>query len=348
MMNFDIQPLSAALDVQIQAKIDHKTKPLGALGTLESLAMQIARVQQSMTPRLIAPTIALFAGDHGIAESGLVNPFPQVVTQQMVLNFCSGGAAINVFAKQNKIDLKIIDAGVNCEFDPKLEITNYKIAKGTANYLYEPAMSSLQCLEAIKCGGELIDHNISEACNVIGFGEMGIGNTSSSALLMSVLCGIPIENCVGNGTGVNPEQYRIKLQTLKDVLAFHHTIKADDVYGALSAFGGFEIVQMCGAMLRAAEKRMLILVDGFISSVALLCASKINANVIEYAIFCHHSSEKGHEFLLNYLNVSPLVNLGMRLGEGSGIAVVYPLIQAACSFFNDMASFESAEVSGQL
>jgi len=342
-----IKPLSQELNTQIQAKIDLKTKPVGALGKLELIAFKIAQVQQTLSPSLNNPTIAVFAGDHGIAKEGLVNPYPQEVTYQMVLNFLNGGAAINVFANQNKLNLKIIDAGVNFSFEKNEKLIDAKVAMGTANYLHNTAMTPEQCETALTNGAKIVTQIFKDNCNVIGFGEMGISNTSSSALIMSSLCNISIEDCVGKGTGANNEQLLLKISTLKKVLKFHKNIDKTNPIEVLITFGGFEIAQMVGGILKAASLGMLILIDGFISTAAMLIAQQINKNCLEYAIFTHHSEEQGHTKMLTYLNTTPLLNIGMRLGEGSGIAVSYPIINAACSFFNKMASFESAAISNK-
>ncbi|GAB3659274.1 hypothetical protein GCM10028791_32650 [Echinicola sediminis] len=345
MLHFDIKPLDSALEKELQQKIDLKTKPIGALGTLEKLALQIGLIQQSSSPKLKNPHLAVFAADHGIAKEGLVNPYPQEVTFQMVMNFLSGGAAVNVLAKQNQLTVKVIDAGVNHDFGDLTALIDAKIAKGTQNFLYGPAMSASQAAEGLKKGAEIVEKIEASGCNVLGFGEMGIGNTSSAALIMRLICDLPLEDCVGRGTGANEEQLKTKIQTLRQVLAKHSKVDKKDVMEVLSTFGGFEIAQICGGMLKAAEKRMLVLVDGFISTAALLLAHKINPEILSYCIFTHCSGEKGHKSMLEYLKATPLLNLGMRLGEGSGVAVAYPVVQSACTFLNEMASFESAGVS---
>ncbi|WP_186756647.1 nicotinate-nucleotide--dimethylbenzimidazole phosphoribosyltransferase [Echinicola salinicaeni] len=328
---------------ELQQKIDQKTKPIGSLGQLEELALQIGMIQQSTRPILKKPQILVFAGDHGIAKEGLVNPYPQEVTFQMVLNFLSGKAAVNVLAQQNNIGVKVIDAGVNHNFGKIPGLIDAKIAFGTKNYLLAPAMSETEALMALEKGADLVDEVFNNGTNIIGFGEMGIGNTSSAALIMQAICKLPLKDCVGLGTGTNPEQFQKKLKTLEKVIDFQHT--SNDPLSILATFGGFEIAQICGGMLKAAEKRMVILVDGFISTAALLIANKINPNVLSYCIFTHCSEEKGHQAMLKHLKAKPVISLGMRLGEGSGVAVAYPIIAAACTFLNEMASFESAGVS---
>ena len=329
---------------QLQHKIDFKTKPIGSLGSLEKLALQIGLVQNTVTPELSNKTIVVFAGDHGIAKNG-VSAYPQEVTFQMVMNFLQGGAAINIFSNQNNITLKIVDSGVNFDFEINENLTNAKIAYGTKSFLKEKAMTENQLQQCFDKGAEIVNQIFKNGCNVIGFGEMGIGNTSSATMLMSYICNLPIEKCVGRGAGLDDLQFENKITILKQAKTFHgHLENPKEV---LQTFGGFEIAQMCGAMLSAFENNMLILVDGFIASSAFLVAHKINAAIIKNAVFCHLSDEFGHQNLLNYLGVEPLLKLNMRLGEGTGCAVAYPLIESAVNFLNNMASFESARVSNK-
>ncbi len=329
---------------QLQHKIDFKTKPLHALGTLEKLALQIGTIQNTLNPVLKNPTLVVFAADHGIAKAG-VSAYPQEVTYQMVINFLQGGAAINVFCKQNNIALKIVDAGVNFDFEPNEALIVAKVGKGTASFLIAEAITKPQLNLCFTNGQNIVNAIFKSGCNTIAFGEMGIGNTSSATLLMSYLCNLPIEKCVGRGTGLNDTQLENKIRVLKQAQAHHGNIT--DPETVLATFGGFEIAQMCSAMLTACQNNMLILVDGFIASAAFLCAYKINPKIKDNAIFCHLSDEFGHQNLLNYLQVEPLLKLNMRLGEGTGCAIAYPIIQSAVAFLNQMASFENAGVSNK-
>jgi nicotinate-nucleotide--dimethylbenzimidazole phosphoribosyltransferase len=331
------------LQEQIQHKINTKTKPLGALGTLEDVALQIALIQETLTPGLVKPHVVVFAASHGIANEG-VSAYPSEVTFQMVLNFLNGGAAINVFTKQNGIKLTLVDAGVDHDFEPDEKLIDAKINHGTKSFLHQDAMSTEECSAALEKGKQIVKDISGTGCNVIGFGEMGIGNTSSAAVIMSRLLQIPVGDCVGKGTGVNPEQFQNKINILEKAVLNHPQVETDPVQ-VLQTFGGFEIAMMCGAFLAAAEEKMVLMVDGFIASAAFLCAFKINPSVKDFAIFCHQSEEKGHALLLGYLKVKPLLQLDMRLGEGTGCAVAYPLLLSAVAFFNEMASFESAGVS---
>ncbi len=340
-LDFKIKLISSSLTVDLQTKIDQKTKPLGSLGQLENLALKIGLIQDSLTPSLNKPTILIFAGDHGIVESG-VSAYPQSVTAQMVANFLAGGAAISVFAKQHQLELFVVDGGVNADLSAHPRLIAAKVAKGTKNFINQPAMSSNECLQALQKGAELVSLQFDKGCNCIGFGEMGIGNTSSAAVLMHCLTAAPIELCVGRGAGLDDSQLQHKLTVLQQALDFHQNKSGP--LDVLATFGGFEIAMMVGAYLKAAELEMLIMVDGFIASAALLVAYKVQANVLDYCVFSHVSSEQGHQALLTYLNAKPLLNLDLRLGEGSGIAVAYPLVQSAVLFLNEMATFADAGV----
>ncbi len=345
MIDFNIKPVSEEIIPKLQHTIDNKTKPPGALGKLETIALKIGQIQNTVTPALVKPTIIVFAGDHGVAREG-VSSYPQEVTYQMVLNFLNGGAGINVFCKQNKIDIKVVDAGVCLDFEPHPNLIDAKIAKGTRSYLQEPAMSSDECIRAISKGAEIVRQEVAADCNVIGFGEMGIGNTSSASILMSLLCEIPIDQCVGRGTGLDDKGVENKKKILSEAIRNHLLEKTP--LSVLSVFGGLEIAMMCGAMLQAAERGMILLIDGFIATSALLVASALNLNVRDYCIFTHESDEQGHRLMFKFLGAQPVVNLNMRLGEGTGAAVTYPIIQSAVNFLNQMASFESAEVSKKI
>ncbi len=329
---------------KLQHKIDFKTKPQGALGVLEKLALQIGTIQNSLSPTLVNPTILVFAADHGIALDG-VSAYPQEVTFQMVLNFLQGGAAINVFCRQHGMALKVVDAGVNYDFPDNTNLINRKVGKGTKSFLHEKAMTEEAMEQCLENGAALMEPLSKAGCNVVGFGEMGIGNTSSAAMLMSALCAIPIEKCVGRGTGLDDVQLQNKILILKRAQEKHGvSMSAKEM---LQTYGGFEIAQMCGAMLKAYECNSLILVDGFIATSAFLVAHRLNPKISNNAVFCHLSDESGHGALLSYLNATPLLRLDMRLGEGSGCAVAYPLLESAVAFLNEMASFESAGVSNK-
>ncbi len=339
-MNFTILPTSnPELEAGLAAAINNKTKPLGSLGRLEQLAAQIGLIQQTTNPVLREPAIIVFAGDHGVVAEG-ISAFPQDVTWQMVENFLANGAAINVFARQNGIALHVVDAGVNHEFGQREKLLNKKIAPGTRNFAQEPAMSASQCHAALQNGRELV---AGLSGNVLGFGEMGIGNTTAAAALMHKLTGIPVAHCVGAGTGLSSDGIRHKQKVIEAAVALHANATA--VNDILVTFGGFEIATMVGAMLAAAEKRMVLLIDGFIVTSAALVAARMQPSILDYCVFSHQSDESGHARMLQALSVKPVLQLDLRLGEGTGAALVYPMVQAAVNFLNQMATFTSAQVS---
>ena len=332
------------LAYELQHKIDFKTKPLGALGFLEQLAHKIGMVQQTTSPKLIKPHMVVFAADHGIATAG-VSAYPQEVTYQMVMNFLGGGAAINVFCKQNNIDIKIVDAGVNFDFPEGLNLIDKKVRKSSRNMLDEPAMTSEEYQQALENGKSVVKEIVETGSNVIGFGEMGIGNTSASSLMMSQLFDIPIADCVGRGTGLNDSQLQNKINILsKAIEKYLHLKTADEI---AQTFGGLEIGQMIGAMQEAYHQNMLILIDGFIATIAISVLFKKNPEILNNCIFCHVSDEYAHIKLLELLNQKALLNLNLRVGEGTGCALAYPIIQSAVNFLNEMSSFEDANVSNK-
>lgn len=330
------------LSDKLQYKVNTKTKPLGALGTLESIAIQLGEIQGTLSPALNRPSIVVFAGDHGIAHEG-VSAYPQEVTFQMVLNFLSGGAAINAFCKQHGIQLQIVDAGVNFDFDPDTPLIHAKVAKGTKSCLQNPAMTQTELELCFEEGKRIVESLAKEGCNLIGLGEMGIANTSSSALIMHAFTKIPLHQCVGRGTGLNDDQLKHKEAILQKAIDFHGDIR--DANGILRTYGGFEIAQMTAAFLEAYRQGMAILVDGFIATNAFLAAKIMEPEIQKNAIFCHKSQESGHKLLLEYLGADPLIDLNLRLGEGTGCALAFPLIQSAVAFMEEMASFEEAQVS---
>jgi nicotinate-nucleotide--dimethylbenzimidazole phosphoribosyltransferase len=338
------QPIERALEAELRRVIDTKTKPPGSLGRLEALALQMGLIQRSVKPRIERPAMIVFAGDHGIAAEG-VSSYPQEVTVQMVANFLAGGAAINALSRSVGMTLEVADAGVATAL-PAPGLVDIAIARGgTRNFAREPAMTRDETLLAMARGAERVRHHASLGTNVIGFGEMGIANTSAAACLMSRLCRLPIDVCVGRGTGLSNEGVSHKRAVLAAALE-HHPATSDPV-DTLATFGGFEIAMIAGAYLAAAEARMTILVDGFITSAALLVAHAIAPCVLDYCVFAHASDEAGHRRMLEYFDAAPLLQLGMRLGEGTGAALALPILRAAAAFVGEMASFESAGVSGK-
>jgi nicotinate-nucleotide--dimethylbenzimidazole phosphoribosyltransferase len=346
---FTVARLDPALAAALQHKIDTKTKPLGALGELEELALQLGLIQNTLAPQIVRPQLFVFAGDHGAAKAG-VSAFPQDVTWQMVENFLAGGAAINVFARQTGWSLGIVDAGVARDFGSRAGLIDAKVAPGTQNYLEQAAMAEEQAVQAIARGAALIRAAAAEGSKVLACGEMGIGNTASASLLTHCLTGAPLDACIGRGTGLDDAGLSRKKDLLG--LAMHRYRAGGGAVGddaealsVLAEFGGFEIAMMAGAMLAAAEARMLILVDGFIVTAALLVAARLQPAVVDYCVFAHRSGEAGHALQIEALGGRALLDLGLRLGEGTGAALALPLVQAAANFLNEMASFESAGVS---
>ena len=329
------------LAARLQHKLDNKTKPLGSLGRLETLAQRIALILGSESPELNAPQLVVFAGDHGLAARG-VSAYPSDVTWQMVQNFLAGGAAVSVLARQHGIGLTVVDCGVAHDFEPQPGLLIRKLGHGTADALAGPAMSADACAQALANGADLVK---GLPGNALLLGEMGIGNTSAAAMLLARLGGLAVADCTGAGTGLDAEAVQRKIGILSEVLARHSL--AVEPLAALAAFGGFEIATMVGAVLQAAAERRVIVVDGFIASAAVLVASRLRPAVLQRCVFAHRSGERGHALMLAQLKAEPLLDMGLRLGEGSGAALAWPLLVSACAVLREMASFESAGVSRQ-
>ena len=333
-----------AFTAKLQHKIDNKTKPLGSLGQLEGLALQIGQILGTESPQLAQPQMLVFAGDHGLTERG-VSAFPSDVTWQMVENFIAGGACVSVLAKANNIALNVVDCGVNHAFldatqTPRTGLLSAKIANGTADSSAAAAMTAAQCQQAIENGMAIVKNLPG---NTILLGEMGIGNTSAASLILSRLGGLDITDCTGAGTGLDGAGIDRKTAVLREVLAFHAGVTAP--LDVLAAFGGFEMATMLGAVFQAAAERRVIVVDGFITTAVILVAHALQPAVLQRCVFAHRSGERGHGLMLEELNAKPLLDMGLRLGEGSGAALAWPLLVAACTVLRDMASFESAGVS---
>jgi nicotinate-nucleotide--dimethylbenzimidazole phosphoribosyltransferase len=348
----DISPIrmgeaARLLGERLGAKLDGKTKPLGALGQLEALAIQLGLIQQSEAVSLKQPQIVVFAADHGIADEG-VSAYPQAVTAQMVVNMLGSGdkkgaAAINVLAHQHNFNLTVVDAGVVSELAEHPRLLRMKIAQSTRNSVLAPAMSEVQCAASMQAGMTVAREL---AGNVVAFGEMGIGNTSSAALILSMLTPLTITECTGRGTGLTDEQMKRKLHALTQARQRHRF--ANTPFDVMCAVGGFEIAMITGAMLQAAAERRVILVDGFISGAAALVATRLVPAAKDYMVFCHVGAEHGHRAMLKALGVMPLLELGLRLGEGTGALLAWPLVVSSARLLNEMASFESAGVSGKV
>ena len=348
MKGFNISPVNLDQDEAIQRKINQKTKPLGALGILEDLATQIARVQSANVLNITKPVMLVFVADHGIADYG-VSIAPKDVTRQMVLNFLTGGAAINVFTRQLNLPLEVIDAGLfkpilNTEHALASQIIDQRLGHGTQAFNLSPAMTKEDVDKGFEFAQKLVDKHHQNGTNLISLGEMGIGNTSSAAAIMAALLKLKPEICVGRGTGIDDKSLLLKTELIKEALSLHRN-QFSSAHSILSHLGGFEIVQMTGAILAASERKMLIVVDGFIATAAALVAVNMEPACRDYLIFAHESEEQGHTIMLEHLKAQPLLQLGLRLGEGTGAALALPLIEAAVNFYNQMASFDSASVT---
>ncbi len=330
----------------IQQHIDQKTKPPGSLGQLEEIAARLCRVLETLEPKILKPVMFVIAGDHGIAAEG-VSAYPQAVTGQMVANIVQGGAAINALSRAAGMEVVVVDAGVATSLEGitgQAPLLHRKIAKGTANVAEAPAMKAAEVETCLALGSELVRDARSDGSNTIGLGEMGIANTSSASLLLSALLGVPIEELVGRGTGLDDEGLARKRNVLSRAMERHGV--PDDPMEIAATYGGLEIVTMSGAMAEAARNRMIVLVDGFIATAAFALAERIEPMTREVAIFGHASAEAGHTKALERLGVRPLLDLGLRLGEGTGAALALPIVRAAASFVSEMASFADAGVDG--
>ena len=353
MRKFEIKRPDEALRPAIQDKIDNLNKPKGSLGRLESLAMQICLVQQTLSPSLAHPCHLLLGGDHGIEREG-VSVSPREVTWQQMLNFTRGGGGVNMFCRQHGFRLRIVDVGVDYDLTPvaspvgegSVLFLDRKIARGTRNFLHEAAMTSEELNQAVEIGAELADQCIDEGCRVLCIGEMGIANTSPSSLWLSLFCHLPLDVCIGAGAGLDSpgirHKYEVLDKALKRFLQERPTYDTEDV---IREFGGFEMVTTIGAMLRAAERRTLVLVDGFIMTACALAAVRLYPESQPYMIFCHSGDESGHRLMLDALKAEPLLSLGLRLGEGTGALCAFPIVDSAVRMINEMSDFCHANIT---
>lgn len=336
----------------LEDKINNLNKPKGSLGRLETLALQVGLIQHTLTPKLNHPCHILFGADHGVEREG-VSVSPREVTWQQMINFGKGGGGVNMFCRQHGFKLRVVDVGVDYDFDLAKypHIIDRKIAYGTRNFLHEAAMTMEEYERALATGAEMVDECHAEGCNVISFGEMGIANTSPSSIWMHLFLNIPLEQCVGAGAGLNNEGIRHKYEVLKASLENSQlpdgvaTDSVDYAKWAIAYYGGYEMVAAIGAMLHAAELKMVVLVDGFIMTACMLAASRLDKTVLEYAVFGHCGDESGHKLMLDAMGAQPLLHLGLRLGEGTGAICAYPILQSAVNMINEMDNFAHAEIT---
>ena len=353
MRAFKIERPDEALRSAIQDKIDNLNKPKGSLGVLEELAMQVCLIQQTLTPSLAHPCHLLLGGDHGIEREG-VSVSPREVTWQQMINFTKGGGGVNMFCRQHGFKLRIVDVGVDYDFpieNGKWEIENYKIARGTRNFLYEPAMTEEEFDKAIEVGASLVDDCITDGCRVLCIGEMGIGNTSPSSIWMSLFCNIPLDECIGAGAGLDTPGIRHKREVLNRAVSnWQLAVGSSSKLMAnsqqlIAYFGGFEMVAAIGAMLRAAEQHLVILVDGFIMTACALAACRLYPAAQSYMVFGHCGDENGHRRMLDAMGARPLLSLGLRLGEGTGALCAFPILDSAVRMMNEMNNFDNGNIT---
>ena len=337
MKQFAIHPVDKSLAPQIQAKIDNLNKPKGSLGRLEELALQICLIQQTLEPSLAHPCHLLLGGDHGIEREG-VSVSPRCVTWQQMINFTHGGGGVNMFCRQHGFKLRIVDVGVDYDLAGIDGIIDRKIARGTRNFLYEAAMTVEEFDRAIQIGCDLVADCIAEGCQVLSIGEMGIANTSPSSIWMHLFTGIPLADCIGAGAGLDTTGISHKYEVLSEAVRHFHG-------EPLSYFGGYEMVAAIGAMLKAAEKHLVILVDGFIMTACALAAIQLYPAAQDYMIFTHCGDESGHKRMLDAMGANALLHLGLRLGEGTGALCAFPIVDSAVRMMNEMNNFENANIT---
>ncbi|MFD2444918.1 nicotinate-nucleotide--dimethylbenzimidazole phosphoribosyltransferase [Bacillus sp. CGMCC 1.16607] len=337
-----IPKLSQSHIEETKKYVDGLTKPIGSLGKLEDIAGLLSGITLEKFPKVSPPGVLVFAGDHGVVEEG-VSVYPKEVTAQMVYNFLNGGAAINVFARQIGAHFMIVDVGVACDLEHD-QLVSRKVGCGTRNFLKEDAMTEEQARKAILVGMEAAGTMIDKGAKTLILGEMGIGNTTAASAIVSVITGCSVEQVVGSGTGISDESKLHKQQVIRNAI-LERQPNADDALDIVKKLGGFEIAAMAGAMLKGAELRIPIIIDGFICTAAALIACVFQSNVKEYLFASHLSKEQGHKEALQFLEKKPLFDLQLRLGEGTGAALAYPIIEAATRMLSEMATFESAGIS---
>lgn len=342
MKQFNIISPDRSILPQLIEKVDDLTKPKGSLGRLEELAIKIGLVQQSLDPKLSNPTNILFAADHGILDEG-VSVSPKEVTWQQLSHFSHGGAGINFLCQQHGFNLVLVDAGVDYDIPANSGVIDKKVRRGTRNFLYQAAITPEEWELCMERGAEVVEMVHGNGCNVVSFGEMGSGNTSPSSMWMHILTGIPLSQCIGAGAGLNNAGVNHKLDILTQ--AWNNYGGGDSVEQRLQWFGGYELAMAVGGMLKAAELKMLVIVDGFIMTACMAAAAHFYPAVMEYAVFGHCGDESGHKLLLDSLGVKAILHLDLRLGEGSGAVCAYPILVSAVNMINEMDRFSAVGVT---
>ena len=346
MTKFNIHKPDQKIRQAIIDKIDNLNKPKGSLGRLEELALQVCLIEQTLHPTLHNPCHLLFGADHGIEREG-VSVSPREITWQQMINFTHGGGGVNMFCRQHGFKLRLIDVGVDHDLSMHPEIINRKIANGTANFLYGPAMTVEQYQQALNIGAEMADNCFNDGSDIICIGEMGIANTSPSSIWMSLFGNIPLDECVGAGAGLDNEGIRHKYEVLRQAVDNFKSSALDcsNAEEIIRYFGGFEMVATIGAMLRAAECHLIIMVDGFIMTACALAASRLYPDIVDYMVFGHSGDEGGHARMLSLLDAKPLLTLGLRLGEGTGALCSFPIIDSAVRMITEMNNFQNANIT---
>ena len=345
MKAFDIHPIDRTLEPAIQQKINNLNKPKGSLGRLEELALQVCLIQQTLSPSLHHPCHLLLGGDHGIEREG-VSVSPREVTWQQMINFTRDGGGVNMFCRQHGFKLRIVDVGVDYDLSAVDGILDRKIAHGTKNFLYEPAMTEAEFDQAIQIGSDLVDDCIAEGCHVLCIGEMGIANTSPSSIWMHLFGDIPLQDCIGAGAGLDTPGIRHKYDVLQRAVDhFKNLSPLTSHLSPLIYFGGFEMITAIGAMLRAAERHLIILIDGFIMTACAIAAIRLYPASQDYMVFTHCGDESGHRRMLDIVGAKPLLNLGLRLGEGTGALCAFPILDSAIRMVNEMNNFDNAKIT---
>lgn len=338
-----IKPVETGLLAEAQTRLDNKTKPLGSLGRLEEFGRRFAAISGSMTPDTEKKVIFTFAGDHGVVEEG-ISAFPKEVTAQMVLNFLRGGAGVNVLARHVGAEVRVVDVGVDYDFTPQPGLIIRKVARGTRNFTKSAAMTREEALGAIAVGIDLADQSRAEGVAMVGTGEMGIGNTTPSSAILAAFSGLAVSEVTHRGTGINDAALGNKIRVIEQALALHNPDPADPL-DVLSKVGGLEIAAIAGLVIGCAANRLPVVIDGFISTAGALIAVELHPRVREYIFAAHQSVEIGHRFMLERICINPILDLNLRLGEGTGAVLAMGLIEAGVKVLKEMATFAEAGVA---